>query len=278
MTENDHDDTIASLRALRQMPDEPVDAETLVAQGIRGGRRRQHNRRVGVLAGVAAVTLLGIGAYVVRPGDPGMAAGPPPTTASATSQQPSATATPSTAAPSTPAGPNGSTTGDPTTRPPSTATTRTTPTGTKGPSTSSSTPASPTGGSQDFPDVGYTATFPYFTVEVESVKGSVATGWIYSSFMARVCVVGMPPGQSTISITAAPWSYVTHDGHVARFQPAGSGAARSPAYPETGQYSLGECASGYLTFMFTSDELTTGAPRTLRYSNSLGNQASWRIQ
>jgi hypothetical protein len=116
--------------------------------------------------------------------------------------------------------------------------------------------------------LGSAATFSHFTVRVNAVE--LTEDWI--GIQATTCVRSVPHGPKTVRISWDPWSLTTSRGNV---PPKITQQASSPwrrVYPKETRLAKGQCVTGWLPF-----ELPRGKVGSVRYSNSLGNQASWRI-
>jgi hypothetical protein len=116
--------------------------------------------------------------------------------------------------------------------------------------------------------LGSTATFQHFTVRVSAVE--LTTYWI--GVLATTCVRSVPYGRKTVRISSDPWSLTTSPGNVSLgVTQEGSRPWRS-IYPEETRLAKGQCVTGWLAFDHRRREV-----RSVGYSNSLGDRASWRI-
>lgn len=117
-----------------------------------------------------------------------------------------------------------------------------------------------------------TATFEHFTVEVlrddanqgaEAIEGK-------AGLLVEVCVTQALDGGGTARISSDPWTLEDSEGTVQRPQAGGY----QPAFPTGGEFAVGECAHGYLTF----DYLPAGGDQAnLVYENGLGDRAVWQF-
>lgn len=116
------------------------------------------------------------------------------------------------------------------------------------------------------------ATFEHFTVELQEDSGDgpeVPEG--KAVLPVEVCLVKALDDGDTARISLDPWSLEDSSGSVQRPQVPGS---YEPAFPTEGTYSVGECASGYLTFDLVTDSVDWV---NLVYSNGLGDRAVWQF-
>jgi hypothetical protein len=116
--------------------------------------------------------------------------------------------------------------------------------------------------------LGSTATFQHFTVRVSAVE--MTNYWI--GVRATTCVRSVPYGRKTVRISSDPWSLTTSPGNVSLTITQKGSSPWRRIYPEETRLAKGQCVTGWLPFDRTRREV-----RSVRYSNSLGDQASWRL-
>ncbi len=116
------------------------------------------------------------------------------------------------------------------------------------------------------------ATFEHFSVEVLRDDAPQDTPMLENKagLPVEVCVVKTLDGSDTARISSDPWTLEDSEGTVQTPQAGGY----QPAFPADGEYAVGECARGYLTF----DYLPAGGDyANLVYENGLGDRAVWQF-
>lgn len=117
--------------------------------------------------------------------------------------------------------------------------------------------------------IGSVATFDHFTVRVTAVD--LREDWM--GVRARICVRSVPKGSRTVRVSWDPWSLATARGVVRPMLDHVGDSVWSPRrYPIQTRLAKGQCRAGWLPFLRPRTEV-----QTIRYRNSLGDQASWRI-
>jgi hypothetical protein len=82
----------------------------------------------------------------------------------------------------------------------------------------------------------------------------------------------VPYGHKTVRISSDPWSLITSPGNVSRVVTHKGSKPWRSIYPAETRLAKGQCVTGWLPFDRTRREV-----QSVRYSNSLGDRASWRI-
>jgi len=114
--------------------------------------------------------------------------------------------------------------------------------------------------------LGTKATFRHFSVRVNAVERN--GDWM--AVLATTCVRSVPEGRRSVRVSWDPWRLRTARGVV---RPAmDRDTLWSDHYRRQVWLAKGQCVTGWLPFDRTRREV-----RSVRYSNSLGDQASWRI-
>ncbi len=140
------------------------------------------------------------------------------------------------------------------------------------------TSAEPSSTSAATPSPGLTmtwegqATFEHFTVEVVQDDPNPGAELIEgkAGLPVEVCATKSLDGAADVRISTEPWTLQDSDGNVQRPQPGGY----EPAFPSGTMVPVSECASGFLTFDYTSDATDYAI---LVYENGLGDRAVWQF-
>lgn len=117
------------------------------------------------------------------------------------------------------------------------------------------------------------ATFEHFTVEVLSEDADQgADGMVdgKAGLLVEVCVIKALDDSARARITTDPWTLEDSDNNVQTPQKVG----HEPAFPADGEYAVGECARGFLTFDYVSVDSDYAV---LVYDNALGDRAVWQF-
>lgn len=234
--------------------------------------RRPMRVAIGALA-VALVAMAALIMFLIW-GRSAPTVAPPPVPTLSTTPSPSIPPSPSPTATdaTTPDDPTPMPTPTPTTAAPSTASTPTTVV------TPSTTPPASTAAPSSAPAAAQTmmwegkAAFDNFSVEVLSDDGGRQDGIVEdkAALLVEVCLTGAPEVPEVQQITYEAWALEDSEGNVQTPQPNG----HQPAFPSDGQYLVGECTRGFLTFDFVSPE---GGYAMLVHDDGLGHRAVWQF-
>lgn len=120
------------------------------------------------------------------------------------------------------------------------------------------------------------ATFTHFTVQVGGQAPVTPTkiagkDWVWVKVCAR-SLAAEYKASGSVPVSLAPWSVKVYPGN--RTQAIHKTGRYAPAYPTSARLKPGQCAAGFITFTSPKQPVDS---ITARYSNSLGNKATWNF-